>query len=195
MRRIALSILAGLALVTLNAQTMWNFDRSHMSVTFDINYMGITAITGSFNSFNGQVMAEKEDFSDAQIEFNIDAKSINTGNERRDNHLRGEDYFHVEKYPEITIKSKSLEMVSENNFNLTCDIKMHGETKEITLAAIFNGIVIDKRENTRAGFAVTGTLNRFDFGFTNKSSLANGTLVQGKDISISCGIQLIKVKE
>ncbi len=195
MKKIVFSIIAGLVAVTLNAQSKWSFDASHTSVEFEISHMVITEVTGKFHSFDGQVLAGKEDFSDASIEFSIDVNSINTENERRDNHLRSADFFDAEKYPEITFRSKSMKKAGDNKYAVTGDLTMHGVTREITLDAIFNGIAKDPWGNTKAGFKVTGQLNREDFGLTWNNTLENGNLLVGNEVEIVCRVQLVKAQK
>jgi polyisoprenoid-binding protein YceI len=192
MNKIFLPILALINLIPLHAQTEWNIDRAHSSVTFEVLYMTITDVSGKFHTFSGQVLSDQEDFSDARIEFSIDVGSINTENERRDNHLRSPDFFDAGKYPEITFKSNSFNKTEGRNYILIGDLTMHGVTKEISLNALFNGTARDFRGNTRAGFKVTGSLNREDFGLTWNRTLESGNLLVDDEVRIICQIQLVR---
>ena len=190
-----LSIIALFFTLSVHAQTKWNIDGAHSSVSFDVMYMSITEVSGKFHTFSGQVQAEQEDFSDAKIEFNIEVNSINTENERRDKHLRNTDFFDVEKYPEITFRSSSFKKSEGRNYILTGDLTMHGITKKISLDVVFNGTAKDFRGNTRAGFKVTGSLDREDFGLSWNRTLEGGNLLVGDEVEIVCQIQLVKASE
>lgn len=192
MKKFTLTILAGLAVLNLDAQTKWSFDPAHTSVEFEISHMVLTDVTGKFQSFEGQVLADQEDFSDARIEFRINTGSINTENERRDKHLRSADFFDVEKYPQITFKSYSLKKTEGNRYILKGEITMHGVSRDITLDVVFNGTATDPWGNFKAGFRVSGTLNREEFGLTWNTPLENGDLLLGKEVAIICRVQLVK---
>lgn len=146
------------------AQTTWKADRAHTQVTFEITHMGIADIKGNFNKFEGNIVASKEDFSDAQYQISIDVPSIDTGIEMRDNHLRSADFFDVEKYPEMTFKSTSSEKVGENKYKVTGDLTFHGITKPVTLEVLYRG-TIEHPQNKKmiSGFAITGNVKRSDF--------------------------------
>jgi len=192
MKKIALLFTASIFAAGLNAQTKWNFDPAHTIIEFEVSHMVITDVTGKFYSFEGEVTSDGEDFTDAKISFKIDASSINTENERRDGHLKGPEFFDVEKHPHITFESNSMKKISGNKYKLTGDFTMHGVTKEITLNAIFNGIADDPWGNTKAGFKVTGSVNREEYGLTWNTTLDNGNLLVGTDVAIICRIQLVK---
>jgi len=192
MKKIALLFTASIFAAGLNAQTKWNFDPAHTIIEFEVSHMVITDVTGKFYSFEGEVTSDGEDFTDAKISFKIDASSINTENERRDGHLKGPEFFDVEKHPQITFESSSMKKISGNKYKLTGDFTMHGVTKEITLNAIFNGIADDPWGNTKAGFKVTGSVNREEYGLTWNTTLDNGNLLVGTDVAIICRIQLVK---
>lgn len=192
MKRITLFTAAVAIAASVNAQSKWNFDPSHSAVEFEVSHMVITEVTGKFHSFEGEVTSGEVDFTDSRISFSIDASSVNTENEKRDGHLKSADFFDVENHPKITFKSKSMKKVSGNNYKLTGDFTMHGVTKEITLDAKYNGIAKDPWGNTKAGFKVTGEINREDYGLTWNNTLDNGNLLVGKEVFITCRIQLVR---
>lgn len=173
-------------------QSTWGFDKSHSSVQFDIDHMVISEVSGSFKEFDGMVKATKEDFSDAQIEFTIQVKSVNTDNADRDKHLRSPDFFDAEKYETIKFKSTSLKKVGEGVYKMTGNITMHGVTKKITLDVSYGGTIKDPYGNMRAGFKIMGTLNRTDFGLVYNSTMETGGLLIGEEVSIVCKVELIK---
>lgn len=176
-----------------NAQTTkWTFDNSHTNINFIATHMVISKVTGSFGSYSGTVLSDKEDFTDAKINFNANVASISTNNEKRDTHLKSDDFFNAAKFPELSFKGKSLAKVSGNNYKLTGDLTIRDVTKPVELDVVFGGIVKDPWGNTRAGFQITGTINRFDYNLKWDNAIETGGLVVGKDIKIDCAVELIK---
>jgi polyisoprenoid-binding protein YceI len=174
------------------ATTLWGFDASHAKVGFKISHFGISETEGKFIKFDGTVLSTQPDFSDAEIDFTIDVNSINTEDSQRDAHLRSADFFDVEKFPSITFKSKSLETVEKNKYKLTGDLTMHGVTKEITLRVDYRGTVVDPFSNTKAGFRITGVIDRTKFGLAWNGLLAAGGMLVGHEVQLEINIELIK---
>ncbi len=188
----SLFILFILSFISLHAQTKWSFDKAHSKVQFKVTHMVISEVTGQFKNYDGTVEATKEDFTDAKINFTIDVSSIDTDNEQRDNHLKSDDFFNAEKYPKITFISKSFKKVGNNKFKLTGDLTIRDITKQVDLDVIYNGTVKDPWGNIRAGFKVTGRVNRFDFGLKWNALLELGGAVVDKDVDIIIDVELIK---
>lgn len=161
-------IVTALAVVLLSAFTtkgIWTSDVPHSEFGFSIVHMGISDVTGTFNDFTATVTSNKEDFSDAVVEATIQTASIDTRVSMRDDHLKSADFFDVEKYPEITFKSTGIQKVSEDTYKLTGDVTAMGITKEITMDLFYRGSVINpQNQKTSAGFKMTGTLKRSEFG-------------------------------
>ena len=155
-----LTIIFFLSLFTLVSataqQTKWAFDKAHSKIQFDIAHMVVSEVSGQFHSYEGTILADKEDFTDLKINLTIDAKSIDTDHEKRDGHLRSADFFDVENYPTITFVSKSMTKVKDNNYKLTGDFTMHGVTKTIHLFVKYGGTLKSPFGTTVAGFKVTG---------------------------------------
>lgn len=172
----------------------WKFDVVHSSVQFEVSHLVIATATGNFKTFDGEVIADKDDFQDAKINFTIDVKSINTENQKRDDHLRSADFFDADNHPKMTFKSTSFKKVKGNKYKLTGNLTMRGVTKNITLEVTYNGMIKDPWGNTKAGFKIKGSLNRFDFGLKWDKTIEAGGLVVGKDIDIVCNIELQKEK-
>jgi len=184
--------LALFSIVLVNAQSTWNFDASHSSVRFAVDHMVISEVEGKFTSFEGTVESSKEDFSDAKINFIIDVNSIDTDNEKRDGHLKNEDFFDTPKYPKMTFESTSVKIIKEGKYKLIGNLTLHGVTKEITLTMNHGGTIKDPWGNTRAGLKVTGILNRTDFGLKYNSTLEAGGLMLGEEVELSCKMELVK---
>jgi polyisoprenoid-binding protein YceI len=144
--------------------TTWALDKAHSQLGFSINHLGVADIAGAFTAFDCTITTSKEDFSDAVIDLNAEAKSVNTFNEKRDEHLRSADFFDAAKYPTISFKSKTFKLVSGNKYKVSGDFTMHGVTKPVELEAVkFSGTnPMSKKAVT--GFKVSGKIKRSDFG-------------------------------
>lgn len=188
-----LSIVIALFSVALvQAQTNWNIDPSHSSIRFAVDHMVISEVEGIFSKYEGSVVSAKADFSDAKINFTVDVNSVDTDNAKRDEHLRGADFFETEKYPKMTFVSTSVQKTGDNKYNLKGKLTLHGVTKEITLAMIYGGTTKDPWGNTKAGLKVTGVINRTDFGLKYNSVLEAGSLMIGEEVTITAKVELAK---
>ena len=142
---------------SLSAQTTgWKVDKSHSKISFDVSHMVISSVTGFFKDYNIEFKSNKDDFTGSDISFTAKVASIDTDNEKRDEHLRGADFFDVENYPQIKFVGKSFTKVDDKNYKLVGDFTLHGVTKEITLDVEYKGTVNDPWGGTRAGFKLTG---------------------------------------
>lgn len=141
----------------------WTVDKGHASVGFVVPYMGVSELAGNFGKFDAKIASSKDDFSDAVIEFTAEVASINTGNERRDNHLKADDYFGAEKFPTVTFKSTSVKKVSGDNYKIVGELTIKGVTKPITLDAVIKGPV-EARDKKAIGVSVTGIVKRMEYG-------------------------------
>jgi polyisoprenoid-binding protein YceI len=176
-------------------KTKWAVDVAHTEVHFKVKHLVISTVTGSFNKFEGTVYTSKDDFSDAQVEFIIDANSVHTNHPDRDTHLRSADFFNVAKYPSITFKSKSVRKKGESDYILQGDLTMNGITKEIELNVEHGGTTKDPWGNTKAGFEVTGKLSRKDYGLVWSAVTETGGMVVGDEVKIQINIELIRQNE
>ena len=150
---------------SLFAQSTWSSDPMHSKLTFSITHLGISDIDGLFNKFTATATTTKPDFSDAVFELTVDVASINTQVEMRDNHLRNPDFFEVDKYPTMTYKSTSIKTISKDKYELTGNLTLRGITKPVTMQLWYRGTVVDdKAKKSTAGFQLTGTITRSDFG-------------------------------
>lgn len=190
-----LSLLFLFAATLSVAQTKWNFDASHTDIGFEVDHMVISSVDGEFEKFDGTVVTNGENFESTDISFTVDVASINTNNEQRDNHLRSDDFFNAEKYPKMTFESKSMEKVGDNKYKLVGDLTIRDVTKEVVLEVDYQGMVTDPWGNTRVGFKVEGTINRFDFNLKWNKLLETGGLVVGEDVTISLDVELIKATQ
>ena len=192
MKKLSIAI-ALFSVALVQAQTTWNIDPSHSSVRFAVDHMVISEVEGIFSKYEGSVVSAKGDFSDAKINFSVDVNSVNTDNAKRDEHLRGADFFETEKYPKMTFVSSSVQKTGDKKYNLKGKLTLHGVTKEITLAMTYGGTTKDPWGNTKAGLKVTGVINRTDFGLKYNSVLEAGSLMIGEEVTITAKVELVKI--
>jgi polyisoprenoid-binding protein YceI len=174
------------------ATTKWALDPTHSEIHFKVKHLMITTVTGSFNSFAASAETEAEDFSNAAISFSADTTSVYTGNEQRDGHLKGADFFDTEKFPSISFSSTSYTKKSDEEFTLAGNLTIKDVTKPVTLTAEFGGVAKDPWGNTKAGFTLSGKINRKDFGLNWNAVTEAGGLLVSEDVKISAEIQLVK---
>lgn len=154
---------------TLFAQTTWHNDKPHSKLTFSVTHMVISDVAGLFKTFDATITTNTADFSDAVFELTVNVASINTEVEMRDNHLKSADFFEVEKFPTMNFKSTSIKKAGENKYTLTGNLTMHGITKPVTMDLWYRGTIVNPQSKaTSAGFQLTGTLKRTDFGIGPK---------------------------
>lgn len=192
MKKLIVLALFVLFTLNINAQTKWTIDKAHSKVQFTVTHLIISEVTGHFQIYDGNIETAKEDFSDAKIDFTVDVASINTDNTQRDNHLKSDDFFNAEKFPKMVFKGKSLQKVSGNKYKLTGDLTIRDVTKSVVLDVVYNGSVKDPWGNTKAGFKVTGFLDRFDYNLKWNALMETGGAVVGKTVSIVIDLQLAK---
>ncbi len=170
-----------------NSKTVWALDPSHSEVQFKIKHLMIANVTGSFANYEANVTTNGDDFTTASIAFNADVASINTANEQRDTHLRGADFFDTENFPKITFAATKYA-----NDELHGDLTIKGITKSVKLGIEFGGITKDPWGNTKAGFTITGKINRKDWGLNWNAALETGGVLLSEEVKINCEIELTK---
>ncbi len=183
------------ATFTVQAQTArWELDASHSELGFRAKHLLIATTKGKFTDYKVNVLSDKPDFTDAKIEVIAKVKSIFTDNTDRDNHLRAGDFFDAEKFPELKFIGKSIKKVGGNKYKITGDLTIRNVTKTITLDMEFGGTVKDPWGNTKAGFRITGELNRFDYGLSWSKAIETGGLVVDKIVKLDIELELTKSK-
>lgn len=194
MKRIAMFFIAVFLIgaQSLLAQSVWKVDPVHSQVKFSVTHMLISEVPGNFKDFDVTLTQPgKDDFSGSAVEATIKTASINTDNDKRDTHLRSNDFFNAEKFPLITFKSTSFEATGKNTYKITGLLTIRDSTKQVVLDAKLNGIV-DAWGGTHAGFKATTTIDRFDYGVRWDKTLDAGGLIVGRSVDITLLLELVK---
>lgn len=193
MKRTILALALTALALPLAADT-FNIDKSHSEAGFQIRHF-VTNVRGKFDDFNGTINIDQKNPSASTVEFSIDAKSIDTGNADRDKHLRSDDFFAVDKYPQITFKSTSVKPSrTKNTYDVTGNLTMRGVTKQVTIPVTMLGFVKDPWGNQRAGFSLATTLNRQDYGIKWNKALDQGGYMLSDDVNVAIDIEAVKAK-
>ena len=188
------AVALGAAMVSTGlAADKYVIDTSHSSVLFSVRHMVISKVKGAFGEYAGTVHYDADDITNSSADVTFKVASINTKDEKRDEHLRSPDFFDAANHPEITFKSKRVEKSGDKTV-LVGDLTMHGVTKEISMPFEITGVITDPWGNTRMGASAELKLNRQDYGVSWSKKLDNGGLVVGDDVEISIDIEAIKEK-
>jgi polyisoprenoid-binding protein YceI len=187
---VALQLVALLGLASLAARAMaqtetWYLDPPHSSAQFAVRHLGISTVRGAFTKIGG-VVVDSPDLSKASVNVTIDASSIDTRVQRRDDDLRSDHFFDVAKYPTITFQSKRVESAGAGKLKVTGDLTMHGVTKEVVLDV--DGPtppMKDPRGNSHRGLSATTTLSRADFGINFDAGMI------GDQVAIQLDVELV----
>ena len=164
-------------------------DPSHSKIQFKVKHLMISNVLGSFKEFEGKASMVENDFSTAIINVSINAASIDTEAADRDAHLKSPDFFDVENYPKIEFEGKSLTRKNEDNFELKGNLTIKGITKPISLSVEYGGHMTDPWGNKKAGYSVTGEINRKDWGMGWNAALEAGGVLVGEKIKIMCDVE------
>jgi polyisoprenoid-binding protein YceI len=184
-------VLTALAALPLHAD-IFTVDPAHSEVTFQIRHL-VSQVRGRFNDFSGTIQMDPKNLPASSVEFQIKAASIDTNQSDRDKHLRSADFFDVEKFPEITFKSKSIKPAGKDTYNVTGTLTMHGVSKEVTLPVTYLGQA--NMRGVRAGFAASTTLDRKDYGITWNHALDNGGAILGDEVKVEINLETAKKDE
>jgi polyisoprenoid-binding protein YceI len=171
----------------------WEVDKNHSGVDFQIRHF-VSQVRGHFDDFGGTVVMDEENLANSSVEFWIDASSIDTGNDNRDQHLRSEDFFHVEEYPQITFKSESIEKTGDNTYDVTGTFTMRGVSKTITLPVEFLGTMQTDR-GAKAGFATETTIPRKEYNIVWNQVLDAGGAMLGDDVAVEINLEMNEQQE
>lgn len=174
------------------AQQNWKLDGAHSKVRFTTKYLLISDVDGEFKKFDGTVTSSAADWSDLKADFSVDVNSITTDNEKRDGHLKSDDFFNVEKYPNITFKSTGIKSLGNKKYTITGQLTIRDVSKTVTLPLVYGGTVTDPWGNIKAGFKATGSINRQEYGLKWANKAATGEAVVSDDVDFTIDLILIK---
>jgi polyisoprenoid-binding protein YceI len=167
----------------------WTIDPSHSSVEFTVKHMGIATVRGQFTQFEGTIESDGER---ASVTGTVDASSVTTHNQQRDEHLASNDFFGVEENPQITFKAESLELGEDGTVKIPGQITLKGVTKEIELTGDYAGAGVDPWGNERVGLEVSTKLDRRDFGLEWNQPLAGGGLLVSNGVTLMLSASAVK---
>lgn len=185
--RSAALVVAGLTFATAASAGSWNIDTVHSDLTFKVRHF-VSKTTGSFNQWSGTIEAEPGNFEAGSVELTIQVASIDTKNEKRDGHLKSDDFFNAEKWPTITFTSTAIEDKGDNLYHVTGDLTIRDVTKQVTIPVEFLGSQ-QAMGTTVAGFEGELTINRKDFNVNWNRALDQGGFVLGDDVEIEFNIE------
>lgn len=168
-------------------------DPAHTSVSFQIRHL-FSNVSGRFDKFEGTIDLDPDAPEKTSIQGSIDAASINTANEKRDAHLKNEDFFDVAKYPKITFRSTKVTDVdkAKKTAKIHGDLTMHGVTKPVVLDGAFLGSGPGPQGDQRYGFRGETTIDRKDFGITWNKAIDAGGVVLGDEVKITIDVEAIE---
>jgi polyisoprenoid-binding protein YceI len=170
----------------------WVVDPVHTRIRFSIRYLLLTSISGWFTRFEGVIIAAEDDFSDAQAQLTIFTSSVDTGNSRRDAHLRSADFFDVEKYPVISFESTSAETAGPV-INMTGILRIKDVVEVIRFRIIHNGTVVDQMGNIKAGFEMESAFNHRDLDLQWNRFFETWGGLLSDEVRIFCDVELLKL--
>lgn len=174
------------------AQNKWKIDPVHSGIQFDVTHLVVSTVTGKFAEFSGTVESQDDSFENAKVKANLEVKSIDTENLTRDKHLKQDDFFNAEKYPQIKFESDFFKKVADKEYLVTGDLTIRDVTKKVSMKATHTG-TITIGDKVVSGFKVNFTINRFEFNLKWDDTLDSGSLVVGEDVNISMNLELTKM--
>jgi len=189
MKKLFASLFSLAIVASTFAQTTWTIDKSHSKVGFNVIHMAVSDVEGKFNDFDGTIVSKSEDFNGAEISFVARTTSIDKDNERRDTHLKSPDFFEAEKFPEITFKGNLVK--DGGKYRLVGDFTMKGVTKKVEFDVTYGGSINTER-GAKAGFKLSGSVNRQDYGLSWNNKLKGGELAVSDNVDLIVKIELNK---
>jgi polyisoprenoid-binding protein YceI len=174
------------------ATTEWDFDLTHSSVNFHIRHLMVSKVHGRFTRWGGTLALDEQDLTRSKIDVTIEAASIDTRDDKRDEHLRSADFLDVASFPAITFKGTQIEREGEDTYRVLGDLTIHGVTRPVALEVEGGARVADPWGGTRTGFSAKTSISRKDFGLTWNVALEAGGFLVGDKLDITLEIEAIK---
>jgi polyisoprenoid-binding protein YceI len=176
----------------------WTIDPAHTHVEFSAKHMMITTVKGRFAGVRGTIVLDEAKPEQSTVEVELDAASLDTRADQRDQHLRSPDFLDVEKFPTVSFRSRRIENARANegtSFRVLGDLTIHGVTRELTLDATYEGRGRDPWGGERVSFSATGKIDRREFGLTWNAALEAGGVLVSNDIKISVEVQAVRAAQ
>ena len=167
----------------------WNIDTTHSGVHFMVRHMVISKVRGAFTRWNGTIDLNEKDLAASSVSVHIDAASIDTREPKRDAHLRSSDFFHIEKYPELSFQSTRVVRSGERDLQIVGDLTIHGITRQVVLDGEYLGTGKDPWGNQRVAFTARTKVDRKDFGLGWNQLLEAGGVLVGEKVEIELEVQ------
>ncbi|WP_338869833.1 YceI family protein [Myxococcus stipitatus] len=171
----------------------WQLDTTHTTIGFMVRHMVVAKVHGRFTRFEGKVVVPGEDLAQGSVEVKIDATSIDTGVEQRDNHLRSQDFFDAGAFPKLIFRSKRVQDAGKGHYRVVGDLTIRDVTREVVLETELLGKVKDPWGNERLAFQASTSIDRKDFGLSWNQALEAGGLLVGERVDISLDVQAVAV--
>lgn len=188
--------IAALAASTVHAEPQtFNLDGAHSVIGFSVRHMAISKVRGNFNDFEGSFTIDPKDSTSWSGQITIQTVSIDTDNEKRDQHLRSGDFFNADSFPTITFESTKIIPKGNNKFDVQGNLTMRGVTKPVTLNGEITGTTMDSWGNERIGVELTGTIDRMDYGVSWDNVLETGGLVVSHEVDLELDVQGVRKVE
>ncbi len=185
------SLIVGIASPVFAAN--YKIDPDHSEVGFKIRHLAISNVTGKFTEFTGTFSFDPKDVAASKAEAEINIKSVDTAQRKRDDHLKGEDFFSADRFPQMKFVSKAVETSGADSFKVTGDLTIRGITKSVTLDVSYTGSAKDPWGNEKAAFSATTKISRKEFGLTWNKALETGGMVVGDEVTITLEVEGTKV--
>ena len=170
----------------------WNLDAAHSGINFSIRHLVVAKVRGRFATFSGTLELDPQDLTRSRVEATIEAASIDTGVQQRDDHLRSADFFDAATYPELRFRSKHIHKVSSDRYRLTGELTIRDVTREVALDVEYGGQAKDPWGNERVAFTAKTAIDRKDFGLSWNQALETGGVLVGERVDIELEVQAVK---
>ena len=192
--KLLVAVIIGLSALSAEASE-WSIDPVHSSIGFSVKHMMVSTVRGSFGKYESKISFDPTKPASFSAELSIDANSVNTGVEKRDDHLRSPDFFDVANFPKITFKSRKLESLGLNRYRVTGDLTIKDVTKEIVLEGEgFGSMIKTPWGKTVTAVSAKASINREDFHVMFNAALEGGGVVVSKDVVLEIELELLKVE-
>jgi len=173
----------------------WTVDPNHAQVEFSARHMGIMTVKGHFTGVQATIDFNEDDFTASTVEASIAAATLTTNDERRDTHLKSDDFLNAEQFPTIRFMSTRIEHAAHDQYKMTGDLTIRNVTRPVTLEVVYSGQGKDPMGNVHAGFSAYTTINRKDWGLNWNMALETGGLLVSEDVKLALEVEAVKAAE